>query len=85
MKYKTLPINMIDFVRARNWTGLTVAELYHAGRLGTEDAAKKNIEHMATQFYEPLDLDEYKALMALANEAYEYLVWEETQMERGQA
>ena len=72
----TLPINMIDIVRYKNWTGLTVAELFHAGRLGSNGADKKNIERFALHMHQPRDLDEHHALMSLANEAYEYLLTE---------
>ena len=70
----TLPIKMIDLVRYKNWTGLTVAELFHAGRLGSNGADKKNIERFALHMHQPRDLEEHHALMALANDAYEYLV-----------
>ena len=78
MKTETtkLPIKMIDIVRHRTWSGLTVAELFHAGRLGRLGAAKDNIERIARHIHEPRDLDEYDTLMALANEAYEYLIFE---------
>jgi len=72
----TLPIKMIDIVRHRTWSGLTVAELFHAGRLGRMEASKDNIERIARHMHEPIDLDEHAALMALANEAYEYLIFE---------
>ena len=72
----TLPIKMIDLVRYKNWTGLTVAELFHAGRLGSNGADKKNIERFAIHMHQPRNLDEHHALMSLANEAYEYLLTE---------
>ena len=70
----TLPIHMIDLVRYKTWAGLTVAELFHAGRLGSNGADKRNIERIAVQMHQPRDLDEFYALMALANDAYEYLL-----------
>jgi len=70
----TLPIHMIDIVRYKNWTGLTVAELFHAGRLGSNGSDKRNIERFALHMYQPRDLEEHHALMALANDAYEYLL-----------
>ena len=70
----TLPIHMIDIVRYKNWTGLTVAQLFHAGRLGSNGSDKKNIERFALNMHQPRDLDEHHALMALANDAYEYLL-----------
>jgi hypothetical protein len=73
---KKLPIKMIDIVRSNTWTGLTIAELFHAGRLGSNGSDKRNIELLAAQLYEPQDLEEYKELMKLANEAYEYLLTE---------
>jgi len=51
-----------------------VAELFHAGRLGSNGADKKNIERFALHMHQPRDLDEHHALMALANDAYEYLL-----------
>ena len=73
---KKLPIKMIDIVRSNTWTGLTIAELFHAGRLGSNGSDKRNIELLAAQLYEPQDLEEYTELMKLANEAYEYLLSE---------
>lgn len=70
----TLPIHMIDIVRYKTWTGLTVAQLFHAGRLGSNGSDKKNIELIAPHIYQPRDLDEHHALMSLANDAYEYLL-----------
>lgn len=69
-----LPINAIDLVRYKNWTGLTVAQLFHAGRLGSNGADKKNIERFALHMHQPRNLEEHHALMSLANDAYEYLL-----------
>ena len=72
-----LPIKPIDLVHYTNWTGLTVAELFHAGRLGSDGADKKNIEQLARQFHPPRTPLEYQALLEIANEAYEYLLDEQ--------
>lgn len=71
-----LPINAIDIVRHRTWTGLTVAELFHAGRLGSNGADRENIIRMTHHIYQAKDLEELHALIDLAHEAHAYLLSE---------